>query len=208
MCGLEYWSDELNSYVSLLNFHVSEGAVTEVLLPPEQQLPSRRWRMCVNDVEWVDEEEGELLISKWVNTVIRFSIIFLFVFFLCVFLCFFYLFVFFLFVFLLCSTLNVVLYSIIVDCLHITTPHLQSQCVGWLRLSGSPLFDPFSSLTCCKHTDWLLLQFQLHPSIHCECSLSGHTGNTAPQHQYKVHIRLVPLRTVPTLAVSVLLQVQ
>ena len=64
MCGLEYWSDELNSYVSLLSFHVSEGAVTEVLLPPEQQVPSRRWRMCVNDVEWVDEEEGELLISK------------------------------------------------------------------------------------------------------------------------------------------------
>ena len=203
MCGLEYWSDELNSYVSLLSFHVSEGAVTEVLLPPEQQLPSRRWRMCVNDVEWVDEEEGELLISKWVNTVIRFSIIFLFVFF-CVFLCF-YLFVCFLGFF---AMFNSKCCALLLTVFIYTTPHLQSQCLGWLRLSGSPLFDPFSSLTCCKHTDWLLLQFQLHPSLHCECSLSGHTGNTAPQHQYKVHIRLVPLRTVPTLAVSVLLQVQ
>ena len=92
---------------------MSEGAVTEVLLPPEQQVPSRRWRMCVNDVEWVDEDEGELLISKWANTVIRFSII-------------------------LCSTLNVVLYCIIVDCLHMHNPTSAEPMCQTIRALRSP----------------------------------------------------------------------
>ena len=64
VCSLECWSEESASYVSLKSFHVSESAATEMLLPPEEQVPSRRWRVCVNGVEWVDDEQGELFTIK------------------------------------------------------------------------------------------------------------------------------------------------
>ena len=63
-CTLEYWDEDQTSFVSLEHFHMSESSPSEVTVA--RPAPSRRWRVSINEVEWVDEEEGELFISKLV----------------------------------------------------------------------------------------------------------------------------------------------
>lgn len=50
------------SFTVLEHFHVSESSSTEVLV--REPLPSRKWRISIMDVEWVDDEEGEFFVSK------------------------------------------------------------------------------------------------------------------------------------------------
>ena len=61
-CTLEYWNEDSASFTVLEPFQVSESTPVDVCLA--NPLPSRRWRICINEVEWVDEENEEVFVSK------------------------------------------------------------------------------------------------------------------------------------------------
>ena len=61
-CTLDYWNEDQGVFTVLKKFHLSETTPTEVLV--SEGVGSRRWRIVVSEVEWVDEEEGELFVSQ------------------------------------------------------------------------------------------------------------------------------------------------
>ena len=67
-CTLEYWDADCASFVALERFHVSESSTAEITV--SCPTPSRRWKVTIKEVEWVDEEEGELFISKLAISVV------------------------------------------------------------------------------------------------------------------------------------------
>ena len=64
-CSLEYWSEAGSCWEELTSFHISESAHAEWEVPPSLSLvsvASRRWRISVNHIEWIDEDMEEILV--------------------------------------------------------------------------------------------------------------------------------------------------
>ena len=88
-CSLQYWQEEEASFASLDTFYVSETDTAELLLPAAHssltpslhssevfghplmscRSSSRVWRVAVIQVEWADEDEGEVFVSQYVGVV-------------------------------------------------------------------------------------------------------------------------------------------
>ena len=63
-CSLEYWSDSEQAFNKLAHFHISEVSSAEWSLPLSVATPtvaSRVWRICLNHLEWVDEDMVEIV---------------------------------------------------------------------------------------------------------------------------------------------------
>lgn len=64
-CSLEYWSDAACCYKELTHFHISESVPAEWEVPasvPLGSIASRMWRICVNHIEWIDDDMEEILV--------------------------------------------------------------------------------------------------------------------------------------------------
>ena len=62
-CSLEYWSEAGSCYQCLTHFHVSESVHADWDIPstiPPSSVASRRWRISINHLEWVDEDVEEV----------------------------------------------------------------------------------------------------------------------------------------------------
>lgn len=64
-CSLEYWSEACSCYQSLVNFYVSESVPAEWDISESiclTSIASRWWRICLNHIEWIDEDMEEMVL--------------------------------------------------------------------------------------------------------------------------------------------------